>query len=65
MKNYYNEQAERAISLIKNEQIFNGDRGNGEYRKKLRPFVLRNYKNNFFIPFRLTFWLYMTFLRLR
>jgi hypothetical protein len=48
VKNYYNEQVERAINLIKNEQIFNGDRGNGEYRKKPRSFVLKDYRNNFY-----------------
>jgi hypothetical protein len=48
MKNYYAEQIERSIDLIKNALIFNGDRGNGEYRKKPRPFVLKDYKNNFY-----------------
>jgi hypothetical protein len=48
MKNHYNEQVERVINLIKNERIFNGDSGNGEYRKKPRRFVLKDYKNNFY-----------------
>jgi hypothetical protein len=48
MKNYYNEQIEKTINLIKNGVIFNGDTGNGVYRKKPRPFVLKDYKNNFY-----------------
>jgi hypothetical protein len=46
--NYYDNQIERAVNLIKNTLIFNGDRGNGVYRKKPRPFVLKDYKNNFY-----------------
>jgi hypothetical protein len=48
MKNYYNEQIDKTINLIKNGVIFNGDTGNGVYRKKPRPFVLKDYKNNFY-----------------
>jgi hypothetical protein len=48
--NYRDEQIGKMENLIKTSSLFNKDSGNGEYRKKPRPFVLKKSQNNFFNP---------------
>jgi hypothetical protein len=45
---YKTQQYERAEKLIKNTNIFNGDKGCGLFRGKCYPFVLRDNNNNLY-----------------
>jgi hypothetical protein len=48
---YYKDQIDNVIFLLKNcPELFNGDCGNGIFRKKNRPFVLQHCKNNIYQP---------------
>ena len=42
----------RVEDLIKNSNVFYGDKGNGIYRKKNYPFILENNLNNLYEPIR-------------
>lgn len=42
----------RVEDLIKNSNVFHGDKGNGIYRKKNYPFILENNLNNLYEPIR-------------
>lgn len=42
----------RVENLIKNNKVFNGDKGNGVFKKKNYPFILENNLNNLYEPIR-------------
>lgn len=48
-KNFKNTEYLRIEKLIKEDNIFNGDKGQGIFRKKVYPFVLQNADNNLFL----------------
>lgn len=50
--NYKQTQYERVMTLIKTTDVFNGDLGNGIFRRKSYPFILQDHKNNLFAPVR-------------
>lgn len=51
-RNFKKSQYVRVQSLIKSSNIFYGDSGNGEFRKKSYPFILQDRENNLFAPAR-------------
>ena len=52
MSRYKNSQYARQEDLINNSDIFNGDKGNGYFMGKARPFVLKDGMNNLYEPIR-------------
>ena len=52
MSRYKKSQYARQEDLINNSDIFNGDKGNGYFMGKARPFVLRDGMNNLYEPIR-------------
>ena len=52
MSRYKNSQYARQEELITYSDIFSGDKGNGYFMGKPRPFVLRNGTNNLYAPIR-------------
>ena len=52
MSSYKNSQYVRQENLINNSDIFNGDKGNGYFMGKARPFVLKDGMNNLYEPIR-------------
>ena len=52
MSSYKNSQYVRQENLINNSDIFNGDKGNGSFMGKARPFVLKDGMNNLYEPIR-------------
>ena len=52
MSRYKKSQYARQEDLINNSDIFNGDKGNGYFMGKARPFVLRDGMNNLYQPIR-------------
>ena len=49
---YKSDQYERVKKLIKNNCVFYGDAGNGLFRKKQHPFILKDRNNNFYSKIR-------------
>lgn len=52
MSSYKDSQYARQEDLINNSGVFNGDKGNGYFMGKPRPFVLRDGVNNLYEPIR-------------
>ena len=52
MSRYKKSQYARQEDLINNSDIFNGDKGNGYFMGKARPFVLKDGMNNLYEPIR-------------
>ncbi|MBR4406598.1 MAG: hypothetical protein IKT30_09510, partial [Bacteroidaceae bacterium] len=52
MSKYKNNQYVRQEELIKNSDIFSGDKGNGYFMGRSRPFVLKDGMNNLYQPIR-------------
>jgi hypothetical protein len=52
MSRYKNSQYARQEDLINDSDIFNGDKGNGYFMGKARPFVLKDGMNNLYEPIR-------------
>jgi len=51
MRKFYYSERNRQADLIK-ESFFDGDKGNGRFRKKKYPFILQNGMNNLYAPIR-------------
>ncbi|MCL2529036.1 MAG: hypothetical protein FWE41_01695 [Coriobacteriia bacterium] len=49
---YRKSQYCRVEHLLQNSDVFGGDQGGGEYRKKSYPFILQKYNNNLYGDFR-------------
>lgn len=49
---YKETQYKRVEDLLKNTNVFYGDKGNGQFKKKNYPFILENNLNNLYEPIR-------------